>query len=127
VLAPNTNWTLSAGTNTSDSEWIVSGSTYSATNQTTNLGLHTVNNTSSSYVSGYEALNVGNVTSYNVTGLLPSTTYYYRVRAVSSNSTSANSNVISLTTVAQTPTFTSINQAAGVFCEDTDITLKFLD
>ncbi|GGC78534.1 hypothetical protein GCM10011508_02490 [Flavobacterium lutivivi] len=124
VLAPNTNWTLSAGTNTSDSEWIVSGSTYSATNQTTNLGLHTVNNTSSSYVSGYEALNVGNVTSYNVTGLLPSTTYYYRVRAVSSNSTSANSNVISLTTAAQTPTFTSINQAAGTFCEDTDVTFE---
>lgn len=47
---------------------------------------------------GYNNLDVNNVTSYNVTGINPFTTYYYRVRAFSANSTSANSNVTSLTT-----------------------------
>ncbi|MFC4738880.1 T9SS sorting signal type C domain-containing protein [Flavobacterium ponti] len=49
------------------------------------------------FVSGYEDLNVGNVTSYNVTGLTQGTTYYYRVRAVG-QTTSDNSNVIDVTT-----------------------------
>jgi hypothetical protein len=35
----------------------------------------------SSFVTGYNSLNVGNVLTYNVTGLSASTTYYYRVRA----------------------------------------------
>ena len=35
----------------------------------------------STYVPGYQNLNVGNATSRSVTGLNPSTTYYYRVRA----------------------------------------------
>lgn len=39
-------------------------------------------------------LNVGNVTTYNVTGLSCGITYYYRVRAVSSCGTSSNSNTI---------------------------------
>ena len=32
----------------------------------------------STYVPGYQNLNVGDVTSFSVTGLNPSTTYYYR-------------------------------------------------
>jgi len=47
---------------------------------------------------GYDDLNVGNVTSYAVTGLSPETTYYYRVRAVNGSVASANSNVVSVTT-----------------------------
>src|SRR5947199_7201907 len=35
----------------------------------------------STYVPGYQNLNVGNVTSRSVTGLNPSTAYYFRVRA----------------------------------------------
>jgi len=37
---------------------------------------------------------VGNVTSWNVTGLVANTSYYYRVRAVNIGGTSPNSNVI---------------------------------
>ncbi|MCL9769724.1 hypothetical protein NAT47_04775 [Flavobacterium sp. HXWNR69] len=51
-----------------------------------------------SYVNGYQDLNVGNVTTYNVSGLSSSTTYYYRVRAVYNTSTSPNSNVIQVKT-----------------------------
>lgn len=50
------------------------------------------------YVSGYENLDVGNVTSYQVTGLDPNTTYYYRVRAINNSITTSNSDVIDVTT-----------------------------
>ncbi|AWI25947.1 hypothetical protein HYN49_08565 [Flavobacterium pallidum] len=46
--------------------------------------------------------NVGNNTSYTVTGLNPETPYYYRVRAVDANSVSGNSNTISVSTIAET-------------------------
>ena len=51
------------------------------------------------FISGYNDLDVGNVTTYPVnTNLAPNTTYYYRVRAKSNNSVSANSNTINVTT-----------------------------
>ncbi|PYL08128.1 MAG: hypothetical protein DME33_08040, partial [Verrucomicrobia bacterium] len=50
------------------------------------------------YVPGYQDLNVGNTTSYNVTGLSARTTYYYRVRAYNGNGTSPNSNVVQVKT-----------------------------
>jgi uncharacterized protein (TIGR02145 family) len=56
-----------------------------------------------SFVTGYNNLNVGNVTTYNVTGLTCGTTYYYRIRAYNSCGTSANSSVITLTTNACIP------------------------
>jgi len=52
------------------------------------------------YVFGYENLDVGNVTSRNVTGLAPNTNYYYRVRAYNAGGTSLNSNVIRVKTKA---------------------------
>jgi hypothetical protein len=51
-------------------------------------------NSFTTYVPGYQNLDVGNVTSQNVTGLTANTFYYYRVRAYNGNGTSPNSNVI---------------------------------
>jgi len=50
-------------------------------------------------LSNYNNLTVPGTTQ-SVTNLSPNTTYYYRVRATSANSTSTNSNVISVTTLA---------------------------
>jgi len=48
----------------------------------------------SSFVPGFQNLDVGNVTNRTVTGLTPKTDYFYRVRAYNTGGTSANSNVI---------------------------------
>lgn len=46
-----------------------------------------------SFVTGYNNLNVNNVITYAVTGLTTGTPYYYRVRAYNTNGTSGNSAV----------------------------------
>jgi hypothetical protein len=77
-----------------------------------------INSSFSSYVSGFQNLDVGNVTSRSVTGLSSNTTYYYRVRAENAAGTSGNSNVISVTTasptVTRTLTVASSNPSSGV-------------
>ncbi|HBX50813.1 MAG: hypothetical protein A2275_14150 [Bacteroidetes bacterium RIFOXYA12_FULL_35_11] len=57
------------------------------------------NSSFSSFVSGYQNLPVGNVTTYNVTGLTcGGVAYYYRIRANNTCGTSINSNTITLNT-----------------------------
>ncbi len=64
----------------------------------------------STYVSGYQNLNVGSVTTYAVTGLSASTTYYYRVSATNdggddgANTEGDHSTNQSLTTTLAAPT-----------------------
>ncbi|MFH0866046.1 MAG: T9SS type A sorting domain-containing protein [Bacteroidota bacterium] len=78
------------------------------------LDVSTVSNFAT-FVTGYNDLNVGLVTTYLVnSGLNPSTTYYYRVRAISSCGTSPGSSNQNLTTLAvATP---AVNAETGVTC-----------
>jgi len=64
-----------------------------------------LNNSFSSFVTGYNNLTV-NGTNQSVTGLIAGTTYYYRVRAVNANGTSSNSNIITVLTVPPNPVAT---------------------
>ncbi len=74
---------------------------------TTYLGSHAwAGGANISYVSGYQNLDVGNVTSKQVTGLAASTAYKYRVRTYASGNTSTSSNEITVTTNATPPTIT---------------------
>jgi phosphodiesterase/alkaline phosphatase D-like protein len=66
------------------------------------------------FVDGYQDLNVGNVTSFPVTGLSPNTVYYYRVRANNGCATSLNSSVKSVTTKPCTPAAPSAQSATNV-------------
>ena len=56
----------------------------------------------SSPLVGYNDQNVGNVTSYSVTGLTSGTTYYYRVRAINSTPTSSGNSCTTSTSVLST-------------------------
>jgi Divergent InlB B-repeat domain/Fibronectin type III domain len=62
------------------------------------------NSSFSSFVSGFQDLDVGNVLSRSVSGLSAGTTYFYRLRAYNGSGTSGNSGTISVTTTA--PSFT---------------------
>jgi hypothetical protein len=48
----------------------------------------------SSFVSGFENKDVGNVTTYNISGLSEGVLYYYRVRAFNGTCSGGNSNVV---------------------------------
>ncbi len=60
------------------------------------------NSSFSSYLNGYQDLDVGNVTGLVVTGLSRGTTYYYRARAYGATGTGGYSGVMAATTVATT-------------------------
>ncbi len=83
------------------------------------------------YVSGYNNLNVGNVTSYSVTGLVCGT-YYYRVKGSNTCGTTAVTNVISVN-ISSSPsssgkvTFNYVSNAYQTWvvpCNVTSITIK---
>jgi hypothetical protein len=60
-------------------------------------------NNFTTYVPGYQNLDVGNVTSFPVIGLSAQTHYYYRLRAYNGVATSGNSNIIDAQTAPCTP------------------------
>uniref|UniRef100_UPI00286D3C63 beta strand repeat-containing protein n=1 Tax=Flavobacterium sp. TaxID=239 RepID=UPI00286D3C63 len=64
----------------------------------------------------YEGLSVNGL-SQLVSGLAELTQYHYRVRAFSTNSTSGNSNVIHVTTIASPPTFDSVSYSGATVCD----------
>ncbi|GGF30476.1 LamG-like jellyroll fold domain-containing protein [Flavobacterium limi] len=68
-----------------------------------------------SFVTGYNSLNVGNVTSAAITGLSSNTTYYYRVRSANAAcgmmATSSNTILILVSTGPSAPTVGTITQA----------------
>lgn len=70
----------------------------------------TINDT---YISGFEDLNVGNVSTYNVTGLNQNTTYYYRVRSVNGGGTTISSNVITVQTPIVSTTWNGTTWSNG--------------
>jgi hypothetical protein len=71
-------------------------------------------NTFTTYVPGYQNLDVGNATNYPVTGLNANTTYYYRVRAYNGCATSSNSSVKNVRTASCTPGAPSAQTATNV-------------
>lgn len=91
-----------SGFPTLETEWTVANQ-----NDVTNLGTHTFTGGANAFVPGYQDLAITG-TPQAVTGLTANTTYYYRVRAVAAAVTSANSNIITVsTTVSTAPALSS--------------------
>ncbi|MCJ7820920.1 MAG: fibronectin type III domain-containing protein, partial [Bacteroidales bacterium] len=66
------------------------------------------------YVSGFNNLDVANISYYLVTGLDPNTVYYYRVRAYNEGGTSLNSTIIFVTTLSDPPAAPIANEASNI-------------
>jgi hypothetical protein len=63
----------------------------------------------SDYLSGHQDLDVGNVTNRTVTGLIPTATYFYRVRAYNVHGSGGNSGVIPVTLASASPCASLLN------------------
>ena len=102
--------------------WIMSSNTGVNGSVVANTGTSSIDNIiiesngTSNIISGYDNLLVSG-TSQTVTGLSPNTTYYYRVRATSANSTSANSNTVTAFTAIDG----TVNASAMPDCPTCDV------
>ena len=67
-----------------------------------------------SFVAGYNDLDVGNVGTHHVTGLGCNTSYYYRVRAFNACGASANSGTMNITTYTLPPVSPTASVASNV-------------
>ena len=106
--APTATSATNVTTNSFQANWnSVSGATGYYLDVSTSSGF-------SSFVPGYDDKNVGNVTSYTVSGLNPSTPYHYRVRAYNDGGTSGNSDTISVTTGISAPPSPTATSATNV-------------
>lgn len=98
---PN-NWVISGDINACPTFSAITATNVTTTSFTANWTIGTApytldvstSSTFASFVSGYNNLNVGNVSSYNVTGLTANTLYYYRVKHTS-NTVISNTKMIS--------------------------------
>jgi len=81
VTSPTTDWDASAGTTAEDSQWIVSDFLYNATNQTTDLGSHTMDGFGTIKTPIIGSPFTVSATSLQIGGLTAATTYYYTVTA----------------------------------------------
>jgi Metallo-peptidase family M12/Fibronectin type III domain len=95
--APSANAATSVTNNRFTANW---SSASGATGYRLDLS---TNNSFTSFVSGFNNLDVGNVLSRSVTGLSAGTGYFYRVRAYNGSSTSTNSTTIHVVTVPPAP------------------------
>ena len=108
LAAPNAQSATNITFNSFTAHW---GSVSNATGYQLDVA---TNNTFTNYVPGYQNLDVGNVTSYQVTGLSGNTTYYYRVRAYNTCVTSSNSSVKNVKTLPCTPNAPSVQSATNI-------------
>ena len=97
-LAPAANLATNIFQSTVNANWDLS-----ATATSYHLDI-SINQSFTTFVTGYNDKDVGNVKSFNVSGLNPRTLYYYRIRAVNLGGISDNSNIITLKTLSNPPT-----------------------
>ena len=112
-LSGSTWSTIPTLTNTADLGYAQTRIRWQALDAATNVGVGVSNlvvqgwsagGGSPSYVPGYENRDVGNVTSFGVTGLTEGVTYYYRVKAYNATSNSPYSGTTSVVTAAASGT-----------------------
>ena len=97
LAAPNANAASSIACTSFSANWnaVTSATTYF-------LDVSTLSNFNS-YVAGFQNRNVGNVTTFSVTGLTAGVTYFYRVRSSNTCGLSVNSSTITSVTSPATP------------------------
>ncbi|MEJ0029069.1 MAG: fibronectin type III domain-containing protein [Bacteroidota bacterium] len=97
--APVAAAATSVSTNSFNAVWASSASATSY-----RLDVSTTNTfTGGTFVAGYQDVDVGNVLTTPVNGLIDGTTYYYRVRALNGSGTSTSSNIITTITAPPAP------------------------